>query len=128
MGPSIIGGFDLRGGEYLPGLASALSNERLGRINGNTLGNNYGLTKLMWIQAHQPDLYEVAHKFLLWGSFVSFMLGAEPIVDYSLANRTLLFDLDRGDWSEEILQIAGLDRAKLAEPAQILAYTGHASS
>ena len=42
-----------------------------------------------------PDLYERADKFLLWGGFVGFMLGAEPVVDYSLANRTLLFDLAR---------------------------------
>jgi xylulokinase len=117
LGPSIVAGFDLRGAEYLPRLESSLSNERLYQINGNTLGNNYGLTKLQWIQAHEPELYERAHKFLLWGSFVSFMLGAEPIVDYSLANRTLLFDIELGDWSEELLQITGLDRAKLPEPA-----------
>ena len=116
-GPSIIGGFDRRGAEYLPALESALGNERLYQINGNTLGNNYGLTKLMWIQAHQAELYERAHKFLLWGSFVSFMLGAEPVVDYSLANRTLLFDVDEGDWSDELLRVAGLDRAKLPDAA-----------
>ncbi len=30
------------------------------------------------------------------------MLGAEPAVDYSLANRTLLFDVDACAWSREI--------------------------
>ena len=35
---------------------------------------------------------------------MSFMLGAEAAVDYSLANRTLLFDLERGDWSDELLE------------------------
>jgi xylulokinase len=112
LGPSILN-FDARGEEYLDGLGSALEDERLYQINGNTLGNHYGLTKLMWIKEHQPHLYERAHKFLLWGGFVSFMLGAEPVVDYSLANRTLLFDVDREAWSEELLELAGLDRAKL---------------
>jgi xylulokinase len=116
LGPSILN-FDARGEEYLGSLSSALDNERLYRINGNTLGNHYGLTKLMWIKEHQPDLYERAHKFLLWGSFVSFMLGADPVVDYSLANRTLLFDIDREAWSEEILELAGLDRSKLPDTA-----------
>ena len=41
------------------------------------------------------------------------MLGAEPHVDYSLANRTLLFDLSREDWSDALLDWAGLDREKL---------------
>ena len=41
------------------------------------------------------------------------MLGADPVVDYSLANRTLLFDIHTGDWSDTLLADAGLDRAKL---------------
>ena len=116
LGPSILN-FDARGEEYLKSLSRALPNERLYRINGNTLGNHYGLTKLKWIKEHWPDLYQQAHKFLLWGSFVSFMLGAEPVVDHSLANRTLLFDIDREAWSEELLALAGLDRSKLPDTA-----------
>ena len=116
LGPSILN-FDVRGEEYLEGFARALPNERLYRINGNTLGNHYGLTKLKWIQEHQPEIYQRTFKFLLWGSFVSFMLGAQPVVDYSLANRTLLFDVDRQDWSEELLELAGLERQKLPDVA-----------
>jgi xylulokinase len=112
LGPSILN-FDVRGSEYLDRLRTILPDERLYRINGNTLGNHYGLTKLLWIKEHQPELYRRADKFLLWESFVSFMLGAEPVVDYSLANRTLLFDVDRQTWSDELLELVGLDRAKL---------------
>ena len=113
LGPSILN-FDRRGAEYLVGLSSVLPNDHLYSINGNTLGNQYGLTKLKWIKEHQPELYEQSYKFLLWGSFVSFMLGAETVVDYSLANRTLLFDIERETWSAEILKLTGLDRAKLS--------------
>lgn len=116
LGPSILN-FDARGEAYLEGLSSILQNEYLYRINGNTLGNHYGLTKLKWIKEHRSDLYKRAHKFLLWGSFVSFMLGADPVVDYSLANRTLLFDIDRGAWSGELLELARLDRSKLPDTA-----------
>ena len=116
LGPSILL-FDVRGEAYLEGLGAILDNERLYRINGNTLGNHYGLTKLKWIKEHQPDLYQRAYKFLLWGSLVSFMFGAEPVVDYSLANRTLLFDVDRQTWSDEILAMAGVDRSKLPDTA-----------
>jgi xylulokinase len=117
LGPSIVANFDMRGEEYLESLERDLGNERLYRINGNTIGNNYGLTKLKWIQEHRPRLYEQADKFLLWSSFVSFMLGAEPVVDYSLANRTLFFDVDRESWSEEVLGLVELDRSKLPELA-----------
>jgi xylulokinase len=117
LGPSIVANFDMRGEEYLACLEQALGNERLYRITGNTIGNNYGLTKLKWVKEHRPELYERAHKFLLWGSFVSFMLGAEAVVDYSLANRTLFFDVDQESWSEEILGLVELDRSKLPEVA-----------
>ncbi len=112
LGPTILN-FDLRGQEYLEELGQTLPPERLYRTNGNTLGNHYSLTKLKWIRERQPELYDQASCFLLWSGLVSFLLGAEPCVDYSLANRTLLFDLDRGDWSDELLAWAGLEREKL---------------
>ncbi len=112
LGPSLLN-FDVRGAEYLAGLRGQLDDERCHHITGNTLSNLYTLTKLMWLKRHQPEFYRQAEIFLPWSSFISFMLGGEAAVDYSLANRTLLFDLDRRDWSDEILGLAQLDRDKL---------------
>jgi xylulokinase len=114
LGPSLLN-FDARGDAYLPDLGQRIAPERLYEINGNTLGSPYTLTKLLWIKQHQPELYRRADAFLHWGAFVSFMLGGDRCVDYSLANRTLLFDLAAGDWSAELLDWAGLDREKLPE-------------
>jgi xylulokinase len=94
-------------------MRKGLIDKHLYQINGNTLGNHYSLTKLIWIKEHQQELYDQAYKFLHWSGFVSFMLGADPMIDYSLANRTLLFDLDEEDWSDELLNLARLDRDKL---------------
>jgi xylulokinase len=115
LGPSLLN-FDLRGQEYLPELRGRLSPQALYRINGNTLGNQYGLTKLMWLARRRPELYERTALFLNWSGFLSHLLGGEPAVDYSLANRSLLFDLDRRDWSEELLAAAGLERSRLPRP------------
>ncbi len=112
LGPSLLN-FDVRGAEYLPDLAKRLDNERLYRINGNTLGNNYSLTKLLWMKEHQPNLYKETWSLLHWSGFVAFMLGADAAVDYSLANRTLLFDVNHCDWSDELLDLTRLDREKL---------------
>lgn len=112
LGSSLLN-FDARGDEYLPDLGSLMPAEHLYEINGNTLGSPYTLTKLKWIKENQPDLYRKADLFLHWSGFVSFMLGAEPHVDNSLANRTLLFDLSREDWSDALLDWASLDREKL---------------
>ena len=112
LGPALLN-FDVRGAEYLAGLRGLIADERLYQINGNTLGNQYTLTKLKWLKQHQPDLYRQTRVFLPWSGFVSFMLGADARVDYSLANRTLLFDLESRDWSDELLELAQLDRDKL---------------
>jgi xylulokinase len=41
------------------------------------------------------------------------MLGAEAVVDYSLANRSLLFDINSCGWSEKLLRASGLNSEKL---------------
>ncbi len=112
LGPSILN-FDLRGGEFLAELSSRVPDESWYAINGNTLGNQYGLTKLKWIQKYQPELYDRTFKFLQWSEFIAYMLGADPVVDYSLANRTLLFDIHKADWSDSLLEASGIARAKL---------------
>ncbi|MGD0878173.1 MAG: FGGY-family carbohydrate kinase [Anaerolineales bacterium] len=112
LGPALLN-FDVRGEEYLEGLKERILPDRLYHINGNTLGSQFSLTKLKWLKQHQPDLYHQTDIFLPWSGLVAYMLGAEPRADYSLANRTLLFDLERQDWSEELLNLADLDREKL---------------
>jgi xylulokinase len=120
LGPSLLN-FDSRGAEYLPEIKNSIPVEKVYRINGNPFGGQYSLTKLMWIKQHQPDLYRQTDFFLHWSGFVSFMLGAEARVDYSLANRTLLFDLEGRDWSDDLLAQTHLNREKL--PATVASGT-----
>lgn len=112
LAPSILN-FDSRGEEFLPALRQRFSDERLYDITGNTLGNHFGLTKLMWLRQHQPATYARAECFLPWAGFVAHMLGAEPCTDYSLANRLLLFDLERCEWSADLLEASELAGEKL---------------
>ena len=127
LGPSLLN-FDARGAEYLPGLGRAITPEQLFWLNGNILGNHYSLTKLLWLKEHQPILYNRADWFLHWSGLVAFMLGADPTVDYSLANRTLLFDLDKADWSTELLEWAQLERSKLPKTVPAGSVIGVVSS
>jgi xylulokinase len=115
LGPSILN-FDSRGAEELAWLAGRIGSEELYATNGNTLGNHYSLTKIMWLRAHEPGVWDRTDHLLHWSGFVSFMMGADPHVDFSLANRTLLFDIHAQSWSERLLRTAGLDAAKLPRP------------
>ena len=104
---------DTRGAEYMHRLSGQISQKQFYQINPNILGPNYSLPKLLWIRKNQPDLYNRAYKFLLWADLVTFMLGGDPVTSYSLANRTLLFDIRQEDWSEELLGLTGIERQKL---------------
>jgi len=104
---------DVRGGQYIDALKAKITPEAFYQINPNILSPAYSLPKLQWLREHEPDLYHRAYKFLLWGDLVGFLLGCDPITSTSHANRTLLFDVRKEDWSHELLSLTGIQREKL---------------
>jgi len=104
---------DDRGREHIDRLIEHFGREKLYAINPNLLGPNYSLPKLLWLREFRPTLFERADYFQLWSDFIAFMLGGAPVTNNSHANRTLLFDLDRNDWSDELLAWSGIPRQKL---------------
>ena len=107
---------DVRGDEYVSPLEQTICQENFYRISPNILGTAYSLPKLLWIKEHAPELYDQADYFLLWADLIAFMLGCEPIASYSLAGRTLLFDVRKEDWSDLLLEKTGIAREKLGRP------------
>ncbi len=110
LGDSILCA-DTRGAEHADTLRAAFGEERLYRINPNIIGPQYSMPKILWIKEHQPELFKKTELFLHWADAVGFLLGADPYASNSLANRTLLFDLDANDWSDELLSWSGLARS-----------------
>lgn len=108
LGNSILF-MDTRGAEYAEQLEEHMGQERFYKINPNILGPQYSLPKLKWIKKNQPELYQRTYKFLLWADFVAFMLGCDPVTSYSHANRTLLFDICKETWADEILSFMDID-------------------
>lgn len=82
----------------------------------NTLPH-YSLFKWMWWIENRPALYQNAWKLLCFGDFIGFKLGIKPTIDYSMATRTLAFDVRQTSWSSKILNIANVDVEKLPEIA-----------
>lgn len=115
LGPCILSS-DTRGADYIEVLAREIGQEEFYSINPNILGVSFSLPKLLWLRQHKPNLYAQADKFLLWGDLVGYMLGCDPVTSYSLANRTLLFDIRTEDWSERLLSLTGIERTKLPKP------------
>jgi len=94
-------------------LVAALGPEELYRINPNIATANYSYPKLAWLRDEKPDLYNKTEKFLLFGELLFNLLGIEAETSFSHANRTLLFDINKEDWSDTLLEHTGIPRSKL---------------
>jgi len=117
LGPSMIY-IDSRGREEAAEIKALLGDDQILAITGTTAEPMYSLGKIRWLKKHRPEIYEKTWKFLLFADFILYRLGAAPATDYSLAARTLAFDIRRKDWSDIMLAAAEIDRAKFGEPVQ----------
>jgi len=96
--------------------AETFGKERLYHITGLPLHPMFSLNKILWIKKHQPELYSKTAKFLSVGDYILMQLGLPPCTDFSLASRTMAFDIRNHCWSTEILDHCGIPREKLAVP------------
>lgn len=79
------------------------------QITGMPPSDIHTLAKLVWIQRNDPELYKEVWKFFGYEDFINFRLGVQPVVDYSLAARTMAFDIINKCWSERMLGLANVD-------------------
>ena len=105
---------DPRGNEECRELAQRLGEKNIARITGVRPHEMYSISKAMWMKKHRPDIYQAARHLFLMEDYVVFHLTGKAQIDYSLAARTMAFDIRRLDWSQEMLDAAGIDRALLS--------------
>ncbi len=72
------------------------------------------LAKLAWLRAEQPALFARAARFIGIKEYVFFRLFGQYLVDHSIASATGLFNLERRDWDDEALAVAGVRRDQLS--------------
>ncbi|MEA3335750.1 MAG: FGGY-family carbohydrate kinase [Chloroflexota bacterium] len=94
--------------------AEEVGKERLFRITGVPLHPMYTVNKLMWLREREPDIFAQADRFLCMQDFLFYRIGLPPTMDYSLATRTMAFDVTRLDWSQELLALAQIDVRRLS--------------
>ncbi len=85
--------------------------EKLFEITGLDPNPVFSLAKLVWIKQHEPQVFRKISQWLSVADYINYCLCGEIVTDYSLASRTMAFDLDTGSWSEEILDAVGVSAA-----------------
>ena len=106
---------DPRGEEECEELVLRSDTSFLTRTTGLAPHPMYSLPKIMYLKRHCPVLFSrVSHIFLI-GDYVGWLLTGKAQIDYSLATRSMAFDIRSLCWSTEILDLAGLDASLLSE-------------
>lgn len=115
VSPAIMNG-DNRAKAQVDRLEKLLGKRRIYDITGLPLHTMFGGTKIMWIKENQPEVYAKADKFLSCEDFILMRLGFGAYSSKCLCCRTLLMDVNRRIWSQEMLDATGIDARKLSEP------------
>jgi xylulokinase len=104
---------DQRGEEQCAWLDKNVGSERLLNLTCNPALTNFTLIKLLWMREHEPDVWGRIRHVLLPKDYVRFCLSGAHATDVADASGTLLFDVARRCWSQELLRQVGIDSALL---------------
>jgi xylulokinase len=84
-------------------ITGRLGFDKLLKITGNKALTGFTAPKILWVRKHEPDIYaQIAH-VLLPKDYVRFCLTGGYAVDKADGAGMLLFDLEKRDFSDEVL-------------------------
>ena len=96
-------------------LESRLGADHIFSICGLPIDAAFPLPKMMWMRSHHPKVYERSWKWLQMADYVYYKLCGATATDYTIACRTLAYDLHARSWSKEMLDTAQVPAALFPE-------------
>ncbi len=105
---------DARGSTEKEELLSKLSIDAIYNITGWRLQSIFPLLQSLWLKKNEPANFNRAHKFLFVADYIQQKLCGKSVADFSNASITMLFDVLKKDWSQDLLNITGIDRNRLS--------------
>ncbi len=106
---------DPRGKAECEQLLEGMDPMTMASITGTKPHEMYSISKMMWIKKNRPDIYGQAKHAFLMQDFITFHLTGKAQVDYSLAARTMAFDITSLKWSQEIFALADVDSSLMSK-------------
>jgi glycerol kinase len=95
--------------------------DRVSELTGLRLDPYFSGTKLVWLAENEPNTWALVEqgRYAI-GTVDSYLIarmtrGTWHVTDVSNACRTLLFDLEQGDWSQELCDLFGVPQDALPE-------------
>lgn len=120
---TVVGAADRRAVRQADWIEKRVSREELFTLTGAPLHAYCTIPKIMWFRENLPDVYERCAKFTGWQEIVHGNLGLDPAMDYSLASRTMLMDINERRWAGKLFKICGIEESlfyPLAESSRVI--------
>lgn len=89
-------------------LNAKLGQEKIIELTCNPALTNFTLTKLLWVRDNEPEIWSRFRRVLLPKDYVRFRLTGAHAIDAADASGTLMLDVARRRWSEEMMAAAEL--------------------
>lgn len=85
---------------------------------------NFTASKLKWVKENEPWVYEQIYKMILPGDFIAMKLTGVIATTMSGLSEGILWDFQKNEVADLVLDYYGLDRAKIAELVPTFAHQG----
>ena len=111
--------FDHRSNQVIEDWKNQVDEYEVFRITGMRIGSMSSVAKILWEKKNLPDVYRRINKWLFVPSYIMLKLTGEYRTDYSMATRSMLFDITKKSWSEKMCRLADIpiDLMPSAEPS-----------
>lgn len=80
--------------------------------------------RLAWYRKHRPELYARFKFLFMFNEYVAYRLTGERVSEWTNAIETMFFDIDRRDWSPEMIRLFGAEKLELNRVVPIGAVGG----
>jgi xylulokinase len=101
---------DQRTSKECQAITKKVGAKRLVQITGNPALTGFQAPKILWLRAQEPAAYARIRRVLLPKDFVRLRLTGDSATDASDASGTLLLDLRKRNWSDEMLEALEIPR------------------
>jgi xylulokinase len=106
---------DQRTADQCAEITRIVGEKRVLELTGNPVLTGFTAPKIVWVKQHEPEHFRQIAKILLPKDYVRYKLSGEFFSEVSDASGTSLFNVGQRQWSDEMLDAAGVPRVWMPE-------------
>lgn len=105
-------------------LNNVIGKKKLSEYTANIAFAGFTAPKILWVRENEPENFKKIAKIMLPKDYIAYRLTGVFSTEPSDASGMLLFDVKKRDWSDEMLEICGINREMLPKIYESYEITG----